>query len=140
LDRVRLHPADLEGHQLEIRLTVDDELLSGQLTATETRLGPDAEQLTILFAEGAVSGATSPSPTPLRFGREITSGSVHRRADTSVVHAVCTALELRVNSRIDLTTNDSAFDGRFRVVELRYCFDAIGGGTVEFTAKTEPTP
>src|SRR5690606_34645551 len=132
---VAVNLADIESNRLEIALLADEVFFSGHLTALETRISPNSAPRTILLATGTAPDGASLPAIPLRFGAEMESGSVHRTAQAWTAHGVCGALELRLNSQIDVTTHDPAFDGQFRVIELWHRFDASSGGTVEFIAE-----
>lgn len=133
-----LNADDVETNSLEIHLQDDEEFFSGTLTAIETRLLSDAGQRTILLAEGMVPDATAEASIPLRFGADLSWVSVRREPGRWAVEGMCSVLELRPKSRVDVLTDDSAFDGQFRVTELRYRFDTASGATVEFIAEDEP--
>ena len=125
--------ADIEQTSLAIMLSVDETCFSGRLTEIEARMS-DAGHRTVLFADGTSPDGGALASIPLRFGAEVEAASVRHGTHTSTAHGVSTHLGLRWNSRISLTTLDPAFDGLFRVVELRYRFDTSRGVRVEFIA------
>ena len=125
--------ADIEQTSLAIRLSVDETCFSGRLTGIEARMS-DAGHRTVLFADGTSPDGGALARIPLRFGAEVEAVSVRHGTHTSTAHGVSTALGLRWNSRLSLTTVDPAFDGLFRVVELWYRFDTSRGVQVEFIA------
>lgn len=124
--------AAMETTNLAIWLCGEEECFSGPLGEIESRILPDGSHRTVLFASGAAPDGSELPRVPLRFGAEVESGSVRRRAQTSTAHVVSNALTLRWNSRISLATPDPTFDGPFQVVELWYRFDVVSGAKLEF--------
>jgi hypothetical protein len=121
------------GHtKLAIWLSDDEECFSGLIGEIEVRMLPDAGHRTVLFAAGTSPNGSELPRVPLRFGLEVESGSVRRRGQSSTAHVVSSALSLRWNSRVSLTTSDPTFDGHYLVVELWYRFDPAGSVKVEF--------
>ena len=138
LDKIAdLNTDEVESNRLDIHLHEDEEFFSGTLTALVTRLPLDGQQRTVLRARGVVPEDAAGASIALRFGQNISSGSVRREGGRCILRARCNVLELRPNSRIDVLTGDPAFDGPFRVTQLRYRLDAGTGMTVEFNAEAE---
>jgi hypothetical protein len=140
MDDVPSNRAEIEAKRLTIWLSPKEEIFSGWLTGVETRMLPSTGHTTALFAAGTAPGDSPGEKVHLRFGAEIESGSVRRRAQSLTAHCVTGARGLRWGSRIDLTTLDACFDGTFNVGEIWYRFDAASGLKVEFTASGELVP
>ena len=138
LDKIAdLNTDEVESNRLDIHLHEDEEFFSGTLTALVSRLPPDAQPRTALRARGVVREDAAGASISLRFGQQISSVSVRREGGRCILRARCNVLALRPNSRIDVLTDDPAFDGQFRVTHLRYRLDAMTGMTVEFKAEAE---
>lgn len=120
--------------ELKIQLAADDECFSGQITAVEGRMPPGTSPQTVLFAAGASPDGSVRSIIPLHFGAELDSASVRREAGGSTARCVSSALGLRCNSRVELSTQNPTLDGRFQIVEIWYRVDSSTGVKVEFIA------
>lgn len=134
LDDMPSNRAAIEAERLAVVLPPQEEIFSGWLTGVETRVLPAIGHATALFSAGTGPLGSSRPSVPLRFGAEVESGSVRRRAQGLTAQCTTSARGLLLGSRIDLTTFDPEFDGTFEVVEIWYRFDATDGLRVEFKA------
>jgi hypothetical protein len=122
------------GATLAVRLWAAGDVFAGSIVEIELRHDAAGAPSTILRAAGQPPDDVRASPLSLRFGHEIQTGSVRRRADGSTAHCVVGAERLSLATPVTLVTQTPDFDGPFEIVELWHRFDLTDGLRVEFVA------
>lgn len=120
----------------EVAVRLDEhEAFSGRVGELELRAPEGGPTSLLLAATGTARTATPRRAVRVRYGNELVSLSVRRRADRTRARGVLTSLIVHCGTRLRIDAPDPGFDGLFTVVELWYRFDTAQGARVEFVAE-----
>jgi hypothetical protein len=120
----------------EVAVRFDEhKAFSGKVGELELRAPEGGPTSLLLVATGTAHTATTRRAVRVRYGNELVSLSVRRRADRTRARGVLTSLIVHCDTRLRIDAPDPEFDGVFTVVELWHTFDTGQGARIEFLAE-----